>query len=332
MTKLLAGINWIFLFSFTHFPVKKVFLSGSAQGTTYHITYYASDSLVTKSQIDSILNRIDSSLSLYKPYSLINQFNNSTDGIVVDEHFEKVFSKAIDTYNQTNGLFDITIFPITEAWGFGPVKNTSIPDTAAIRGLLPCVGSKLLYWQGKKLVKKKTCVKLDANGIAQGYSVDVIAAFLEQHNIDNYMAELGGELRVKGRKIPGNERMSIGIEAPGDDLVAPVMEKTIWLDEGALTTSGNYRRYYESNGRRISHLLDPHTGFPIQNELISVTVFAKDAMTADAYDNALMGMGLQQAMKFVEGRPDLAAYFIYRNVNGAVADTMSSRFHSLEKH
>ncbi len=327
MVRLLIGALCCLLFlSFYSPSARKIVLTGSAQGTTYHITYYATDSFVTKKQVDSILDKIDSSLSLYKPYSLINRFNSSIDGITADAHFEKVINIALDTYRQTNGLFDITVYPLTDAWGFGPVKKNTLPDEAAIRELLPCVDSRLLYWQDRKLVKKKPCVKLDANGIAQGYSVDVLADFLEQHNIYNYLVELGGEIRIKGHKLPGNEKMSIGIEAPGDDLTGPVMEKVIWLDDGAITTSGNYRRYYESNGRRISHLLDPHTGYPVQNELISVSVFANDAITADAYDNALMGMGLQQAMRFVEDRRDMAAYFIYRKPGGAVVDTMSSRF------
>jgi FAD:protein FMN transferase len=329
---LITALCCVVFFSFSNPPVRKIALAGSAQGTTYHITYYAADSIVIKSQVDSILQKIDSSLSLYKSYSLINRFNNSAGGIIVDEHFEKVINKALDTYDQTNGFFDITVYPLTDAWGFGPVKRNAMPDDTTIRELLPCVDSRLLYWQGKKLAKKKSCVKLDANGIAQGYSVDVLANFIEQHGIRDYLVELGGEIRVSGRKLPGNEKMSVGIEAPGDDLAKPVMQKVIWLDQGAITTSGNYRRYYESNGRRISHLLDAHTGYPVQNELISVTVFAKDAMTADAYDNALMGMGLEQALKFVEGRQDLAAYFIYRKADSAIADTMSSRFYRfLEK-
>lgn len=321
-----------FNFSFGGYPeLKKIQLKGTAQGTTYHITYYAADSIVPKNQIDSILNKIDSSLSLYKPYSLINQFNNSRDGVIVDGHFSKVVRKAQQVYKNTNGLFDITVYPLTAAWGFGPQKPDSMPDSAMISKILPCVNSALIYWKGNKLMKKKSCVKLDANGIAQGYSVDVLADFFEQNSIQNYLIELGGEIRIKGRK-PGNEKMSVGIEAPGEESDFSLIEKIVYLDKGAITTSGNYRRYYESNGKKISHLLNPKTGYSLQNELISVTVYAKDAITADGYDNAIMAMGLIKGLAFVEKNKDLAAHFIYKKKDGTVADTLSNRFRFLLQH
>ncbi|MGZ8553892.1 MAG: FAD:protein FMN transferase [Chitinophagaceae bacterium] len=308
--------------------MKKIQINGSAQGTTYHITYYAVESLVNKSQIDSILNKIDSSLSLYKPYSLINQFNNAKEGVSVNDHFINVVKRAQKIYKKTNGLFDITVYPLTVAWGFGPQKADSIPDATQIRNMLPCVNSKLLYWKGNNLMKKNACVKIDANGIAQGYSVDVIAEFFEQTGIQNYLIELGGEIRVNGRK-PGKEKMSVGIEAPGEEADFSVIEKVVYLDKGAITSSGNYRRYYESNGQKISHLINPKTGYSLKNELISVTVYAKDAITADGYDNAIMGMGLKKGLAFVDKNKNLAAHFIYRKNDGTIADTMSKRFRIL---
>ncbi|MCR6720835.1 MAG: FAD:protein FMN transferase [Chitinophagaceae bacterium] len=172
-------------------------------------------------------------------------------------------------------------------------------------------------------------MQIDPNGIAQGYSVDLLASLLESCGIQNYMVEVGGELRVKGRKLPSNERMLIGIESPGDDPMDPVINQVIALENGAITTSGNYRRYQESNGTRFTHLLDPRTGYSLNNELISVTVVAPDAITADAYDNALMAMGLKKALEFVEARPELAAYFIYKRSDGEIADSASSRFKPL---
>jgi thiamine biosynthesis lipoprotein len=315
-----------FNFSFATYPdLQKFQINGTAQGTTYHITYYAVESLVSKRQIDSILDKIDSSLSLYKSYSLINQFNNSKHGLLADEHFIKVVKKAQQVHKKTNGRFDITVYPLTVAWGFGAQKKDSMPDDVMIRNMLPCVNSGLLYWKANKLMKKKPCVKIDANGIAQGYSVDVIADFFEQTGIQNYIIELGGEIRVKGRK-PGNKKMSVGIETPGEEADFSMIEKIVYLDKGAITTSGNYRRYYESKGKKISHLLNPKTGYSVQNELISVTVYAKDAITADGYDNAIMGMGLKKGLAFVDKNKNLAAHFIYRKNDGTVADTMSKRF------
>lgn len=310
---------------FFHSQLKKIQFNGVAQGTTYHITYYAMDSAVRQKQVDSILQKIDSSLSLYKPYSIINQFNRSQYGMAIDEHFINVVKKGQEIYKKTHGFFDMTIYPLTEAWGFGVKRSDSLPSTELITQLLPCVNSKFLFWQGKKLMKKKPCVKLDPNGIAQGYTVDVIAGFFEQHGIKNYIIELGGEIRIKGRK-PGNEKMSVGIETPDDDADFSVINKVIYPHNGAITTSGNYRRYYENNGKRISHLLNAKTGYPLQNELISVTIYAEDAITADGYDNAIMAMGLKRGLAFVEKNKELAAHFIFRRNDGTVTDTMSKRF------
>lgn len=302
-------------------------LSGQAQGTTWHITYYHTDSLIQPSQIDSILAVIDSSLSIYKPYSLISRFNASPQGLTVDAHFSKVIQESLETYRQTNGIFDVTIQPLVQAWGFSAKKMNSLPDSATIRLLRNCVDSRYLSFQNQQLIKSKPCVTIDVNGIAQGYSVDVLASFLEQQGIKDFIVELGGEIRVKGRRQPGGERMKIGIEAPGEDpFQLSMMQRIITIDSGAITTSGNYRRFYESQGKKISHIIDPRTGYPAQNELISVTVYANNAITADAFDNALMVMGLQQAFAFVQARTNLAAYFIYRTPDGRIADTATRSF------
>ena len=315
-----------------HRPVewRRFNITGTAQGTTYSIVYYDKDSVVTKAMIDLELMKLDSSLSLYKPYSRINQFNNSAKGIILDKHLLQVVKKSIDTYKATNGLFDITVQPLVQAWGFGVTKTTAVPDAATIKNVLSCVNTKLLQLKGGSLGKSKPCVKIDLNGIAQGYSVDRLAKLLEEQGIKNYIVELGGEIRVRGRKQPSGEKMKIGIESPAEDAFEQhLLQKIIALDKGAITTSGSYRKFYESNGQKITHLINPKTGYPHKNELISVTVYAKDAMTADAYDNALMLMGLKQALAFVERRKDLAAYFVYKNANGSITDTASSAFSKL---
>jgi thiamine biosynthesis lipoprotein len=306
--------------------IQRYEINGLAQGTTYHIIYYSTDSVITKDHIDSILVRLDSSLSIYKPNSLVSRFNSSTTGIITDKHLKIVVDKAIQTFYQTKGLFDITVYPLTIGWGFGPkAVDTPAPDSFLSRSL-PCINTKLLYWKRNFLGKKKSCVQLDPNGIAQGYSVDVLANFFQKHHINNYLVELGGEIRIAGRKQPDGEKLSVGIEAPGDDLEFSPLSLVIYPPPGGITTSGNYRRYYESNGKRITHLFNPRTGYPIQNDLISVTLYAQDALTADAYDNALMAMGLKKAIAFVEARKDLAAHFIFRQADGQITDTMTSRF------
>lgn len=316
-------------FSFRPLPVQRIQINGRAQGTTYSITYYANDSLVKKATVDSLLNRLDESLSIYKAGSLINRWNASPTGLPIDDHLQNVVSKALDISKETGGGFDITVLPLTEAWGFGANPGESVPTKKEIKKLLKCVGSRHLQLQGDTLKKDKACVMIDINGIAQGYSVDMLAGLLDTYGIDDYVVELGGEIRVKGRK-PGNEKMKVGIESPvRGERVQGMMQSVLVIDSGAITTSGNYRRFYESKGKKISHLLDPRTGYSISNELIAVTVFANDAMTADAYDNALMVMGLKAALEFVEGRRGMAAYFIYKGKDGAVRDTSSSRFAGL---
>jgi len=322
---------WLpFLFIVRNGELKKYTITGFAQGTTYSITYYATDSIVIKRQVDSILDKIDSSLSLYKPYSIINQFNNSRTGRKIDNHFVNVIKKSILVYHETNGLFDVTVKPLVQAWGFGVTKTDSLPGKKEIEAIKKCVGTNRLLLEKNYLSKKDSCVQVDLNGIAQGYSVDVIADFIEKNGIKNYLVELGGEIRVKGRKQPSGEKMKIGIESPDEDEFRDhPMQKIISLENGAITTSGNYRKYYESDGKKITHIIDPKTGYPVQNELISVTVYAKDGMIADAYDNALMLMGLKKALQFIEKRKELAAYFIYKDKTGKIADTASSRFYKL---
>jgi thiamine biosynthesis lipoprotein len=201
-----------------------------------------------------------------------------------------------------------------------------------IANLKECVGTDLLEINHDSLLKKKSCLHIDMNGIAQGYSVDVLADFLEAHGIFNYVVELGGELRIKGKNLSG-EKMKIGIESPPkNEFETESFENILSVDHGAITTSGSYRKYYESEGKKITHLINPLTGYPQQNELVSVTVYAKDAITADAYDNALMLMGLNKALLFVENRNDIEAYFIYKKADGTIADTASRGFYTMLNH
>lgn len=303
---------------------------GFTQGTSYQITYYTKGSIIGKDQITHILGGIDSSLSIYKPYSLISQFNRSPSGLQADRHLEQVVKKSLKVTRKTDGAFDITVLPLVQAWGFGSEPIAALPDSATIRSLLRCVGMGKVRLQKRQLQKTAPCVKIDVNGIAQGYTVDVLAEFLEQKGIKNYLVEVGGEIRVKGRKLPGNEKMAIGIEGPTQNETdqSPLL-KIVKLEKGAITTSGNYRKYYQSGNKRISHLIDAKSGFPIQNEMISVTVWAKDAITADGYDNALMGMGIQKALSFARRRKEIEAYFVYQKPDGSVADTATTGFYRM---
>ncbi|MBO3270495.1 FAD:protein FMN transferase [Hymenobacter defluvii] len=314
-------------------PVQAFHLHGYAQGTTYTLTYYAADSVVKQAEVTQQLEEIDASLSLYRAGSLINQFNAAPRGVRADQHLQRVVGKALEVYRATNGLFDATVEPLVQAWGFGHQPAAGAPTPAAIQALLRSVGSDKLTLRGDSLLKQVPTLHLDLNGIAQGYTVDVLAALLERHGIRDYVVELGGELRVRGHRQPGGELLRIGIERPDTSAFAlPALQQVIGLTAGGVTTSGNYRKFRRVGGQQAAHLINPKTGYPFRNELISVTVVAPDALTADAYDNALMGMGLDRALSFLRQNPDLQAYFIYQRSDGAVADTATVGFTKLLLH
>ena len=302
-------------------------IEGFAQGTTYQISYYAREAIISSKEIDRKFSELDSSLSIYKPYSLISQFNRSEAGVEMDEHLYKVVQRSLKIWKESNGVFDIAILPIVEAWGFGAKRHSNQPSDVEIQNALNCSGSDKLRIGGRRLIKSVPCLKIDVNGIAQGYSVDVIASYLESRGIENYLIEIGGEIRVKGRKQPGNQIMKIGIEQPSNNKDEDGgIQKVLEMKGGAITTSGNYRKFIQNGSRKLSHLMDPKTGRPISNEMISVTVKTKDAMSADGYDNVLIGMGIEKAFAFLKKHKGLEAYFIYQDANGTVRDTASVGF------
>ncbi|MDP3468695.1 MAG: FAD:protein FMN transferase [Daejeonella sp.] len=302
-------------------------ISGFAQGTSYQITYYAADVIISSQSIEQKFTELDSSLSIYKAYSLINQFNSSEKGIEMDEHLYKVVKRSLKIWKESDGVFDISILPIVEAWGFGAQRHSNQPSDEIISKAIACSGSDKLHIIGRQLVKDTPCLKIDVNGIAQGYSVDVIADYIESQGVQNYLIEIGGEIRVKGRKQPGNQIMRIGIEQPSEDKDEEAgIQKIIELKGGAITTSGNYRKYIQNGSKKLSHLMDPKTGRPIENEMISVTVRTRNAMSADGYDNVLIGKDLKNAFTFLKKHKGLEAYFIYQDKHGAIKDTSSAGF------
>lgn len=323
----------------TESPLNRYEIEGHAQGTTYHITYYAADSAITKLQADSLFKDLDKSVSLYLPESLICRFNRSEKGVMTDRHFEVLIRKAMEINLATMGAVDVTVKPLVDAWGFGLKKPASAPDSGVVKALLQDVGGDKIWFESQEndlearfLHKRNRRVQIDLNGIAQGYSADLLAALLERRKVSNYLVEIGGELRVKGHKSDG-QRFRIGIEGIDDDPLAPsVLRKVIIPDDGAVTTSGNYRKFLENEGKRISHLMDARTGYPIENELVSITVWAKDGITADGFDNGFMAMGLENTLHFLEKRTDMGAYIIYKKNNGTVADTVTNAFKKYDIH
>ena len=307
-------------------------IHGYAQGTTYTITYYAQDSLVSREEVEQVLAMIDSSMSLYKPYSLINKINNGEGTFRVDPHFGKVVRKSFEIYRRSGGLFDVTVAPLVRLWGFGTERMNHLPDSAAVRRARACVGMDRIRLRGSLLKKMQPCVQLDLNGIAQGYSVDVLAGMLESKGIGHYLVELGGELRVCGPK-PDGTPIRIGIERPPKDGTQyPVINEVLELRNGAVTTAGNYRKFVMDGERRISHHINPETGYPFHTGVISATVYAPDAMTADGYDNVFIAMPPETAVALANRTVNVEVYLIYRDDHGVTRDTMSSGFGRLISH
>ncbi|WP_316738215.1 FAD:protein FMN transferase [Pedobacter aquatilis] len=328
MRLLLLFLSFIILISFSKpNEIRKYDLYGTAQGTEYAITYYATDSLVKKSDIDSLLAIIDLSMSLYKSNSLISQFNMGKSPIKADKFISAVLKRSFEINADTKGAFDVTVAPLVQAWGFGPKEEKQQPSEDEIKNILACVGMKNIKLQNGILSKTKDCIKIDLNGIAQGYSVDLIATLIESKGVKKYIAELGGEIRVSGPK-PDGDSIKIGIEGPDENGI-PIIRHIAAINSGAITTSGNYRKFHQSGSKTISHLINPKTGYPLNNEMISVTVYANDAITADGYDNSLMAMHINDALNFVEQRQNLEAYFVYRNKEGKITDMLTSGFKKL---
>lgn len=308
----LAVVVFLLLINCNRESTKIIKIGGNAQGTTWHITYLTRENLNYKKAIDSLLKDIDTSLSTYVPASIISKINNNDTAVIVDDYFVEVFNKSIDVSKKTKGLFDVTVAPVINAWGFGFTKKADV-DSAMIDSLLDFVGYKMLRLEGKKLIKDKPQVMMDFNAIAQGYTVDVLAAYLESKGIVNYLVELGGEVRAKGKKN-NDENWTIGIDQP-DEIPADErpLKAIIKLIDKSLATSGNYRRFYIEDGKKHAHIIDPHTGYPAKHNLLSATVIAGDCMTADAYATVFMVMGLERSKQFLAEHKELQleVFFIY---------------------
>ena len=285
-------------------------ISGYAQGTTYHISYYDHKKRNLQPEIELLLNRFNQSVSLYDSNSIICQINKNKEHVVADDYFTVCFNRAQEVAEATNGAFDVTVGPLVSYWGFG-LKNKDKTDSAGVDSLLKFIGYRLVVLKDHQIIKKDKRLRLDFNALAQGYSVDLVAKLLESEGVTNYLIEIGGEVFAKGKKSNG-EVWTVGIETPGNKPESdnPLMAIAT-LKNAALATSGNYRKFYEYRGKRYSHIINPHSGYPAMNSLLSVSVVAADCITADAYATAFMVMGLDESIRFLSQHPELQAYMIY---------------------
>jgi thiamine biosynthesis lipoprotein len=311
-----------FIFIFCLFIFQSIFsqqnaikIEGYAQGSTYHITYIDTQNRAFQAEIEKILTDFDNSLSTYIPNSIISRINSNQKNVIVDNYFITCFNKAKEVWKNTEGAFDPTVYPLVNAWGFGPEKKQKI-EKIKIDSILKFVGFDLIKLKGNKVVKKDPRVALDFNAFAQGYSVDVVSEFLNSKGITSYIVEIGGEVYAKGKNING-EFWKIGIEKPIDNKESENPLKAIVnLENLAIATSGNYRRFIIEDGVKYAHHLDPKTGYPTKNNLLSASVFSKECITSDAYATGILVMGLEKSKVFLESHPEIQAYLIYSDDKG----------------
>ena len=286
---------------------------GSIFGTFYHITYQSTENL--QEGINAVLKQVDQSLSPFNKSSVITAINENTC-MNTDSMFTEVFLLAQEVSDVTNGAFDITVAPLVNLWGFG-FKNIDNVNDTKVDSILPFIGYQKVRLVNGKIEKDMPQLMLDCSAIAKGYGVDAAGKYLENKGIKNYMVEIGGEIRVRGTN-PQGELWRIGINTPKDDPTSTSneIEDIIQVTQLSMATSGNYRNYYEKDGKKFAHTIDPRTGYPIQHNILSSTVLAQDCATADAYATAFMVLGLEEAKKVLNEKHDLMAFFIYSNENG----------------
>lgn len=316
MKKLLLYASTIILILSSCQDVKYQKIAGEAQGTTYHIVYNKDKML--KQDIDSVLLEIDLSVSNYNPDAILYKINKNEPNITLDQHFITVFNKAMEISKASDGLFDITVGPLVNLYGFGTEDKGQINDTV-VDSLLQYVGFDKVKIVGNTLIKDNDGVIMDMNALAQGYSVDYVADFLERRGVKNYMIEIGGETLSKGHNEFG-DAWRIGIEKPVEN--SDINDRQVELVVGfkdtkkALATSGNYRKFYIEDGVKYTHTINPKTGYPSRDSLVSVTIMANDCMTADGYATACLVSGFEKAVEIVNKQDEIEAFLIYFDSEG----------------
>lgn len=282
-------------------------------GTIYHITYQSDVNY--QKEIEAELQKVDNSLSPFNKTSIISRINRNED-VKVDNLFAEVFQLAEKISKETDGAFDITVAPMVNAWGFG-FKTGNPPTKQTVDSLRAIVGFQKVALEKEHVKKQNPHIMLDCSAIAKGYGSDIVARFLKKKGIQNFMVEIGGEIVVNGnsdKQVPWR----VGINKPTDDSLntSQELQDVINVTDIAMATSGNYRNFYYKNGKKYAHTIDPKTGYPVQHNILSATVLAKNCATADAYATSFMVMGLDGARKVLEKHPELDAYLIYSDEKG----------------
>jgi thiamine biosynthesis lipoprotein len=288
--------------------------SGSVFHTLYRIKYQ-SPRLLTQ-QIDAELQAFNLSLNPFNPNSIISKVNRN-EPVEVDEWFANVFRKAEEISDRSGGAFDATVAPYINLWGFGFSRMDSVTPRM-IDSLRTFVGYRKIRLEGKAVVKDDPRITLNFSAIAKGYACDVIARLLEREGVTNYMVEIGGEVAMRGVN-PNGECWRIGINKPEDDAEGNLtaLEDTVQpCKPCGIATSGDYRNFYIKDGVKYAHTINPATGYPAGQNILSATVLAGDCMTADGYATAFMVLGIERAVALARSIPDIEYFFIYSDNDG----------------
>ena len=305
-------IGLMMLASCGHQP-KKMVLQGLAQGSYYAVTYYDEQERNFQHEIDSIFHAVDMSVNLWVDSSVISKVNRNEE-VVLDDIFIDNFNIAQKAARLSDGYFDPTISPIVAAWGFSYKHGDSITPQL-IDSLKQLVNYRNIRIEDGKVVKGNPAMQLDFNAIAQGYTSDMIAGFLDSRGIKNYLVDTGGEIMARGAK-PNGQPWIVGIEKPADNWDSEqVVQTRIALRDKGLVTSGSTRKYVERNGKRYSHCIDPKTGYPVEHQLLSATVLAENSVWADALASICMVMGMEKSLEIINALDGVEAYYIFANEN-----------------
>ena len=299
--------------------------AGYTQGTTFSIIIYGDgDQLELQRGIDSLLFVINKTASVYDSNSIISRFNNN-EQVVFNDHFNYLVNRSQQIAETTDGAFDITVGPLVKAWGFRR-KQGLLLDENQVDSLMTFTGFRKLEIIDDEIRKINPKVQIDFNAVAQGYTVDVLASFLEQHNLHNFLIDVGGEVKASGTK-PGEELWRVAIEKPAEDgNAAQAIQQTLSITNKSIATSGNYRNYFIHEGNKYAHTIDPKTGYPARHSLLSVTVIADDCASADAYATAFMVMGFERTITFQGEHPGMDVYLIFSQPDGTLDVKFSNGF------
>lgn len=313
---------------------KEVLISGKTMGTTYHIkvvTGYFKNLESLKKKIDMRLEEINRSMSTYIKDSEISRFNtkkNSGEKFDASDDFLHVMIIAENVYKLTDGAWDGTIKPLVDLWGFGVLEKRRIPPKEEINKLLPDIGfGHIEISSNGYITKRKASISLDLSSIAKGYGVDQIAELIRINGIENFLVEIGGEVYASGFRKDGKQ-WRVGINRPNKDAPYDQVYKILSLHDNALATSGDYRNFFEMDGRRYSHVLDPRTGYPVINRVVSVSIIADTCTFADGLATAIMVLGHEKGLELVNRLDGVECLIIVEKKDGTLIDFYSKGFKS----